>query len=304
MSKLFKRHSKWPTQLNGGLSKRSFLKKGSIATVGLLLIACGSGKKTSKDKTSGSQKDGSTSGNGPVMAIVSADLIVNDVTQRLAFAIMDKFQPQNVGNLNVDVLTPSGKKSSYKAKYQDSGIKNKGIYTVQILLNEKGNYKIEANNESAKFGSNIITKDAPFAPYIGDKAIEVSTPTLKDTQGVDPICTQKPTCSHHSVDLKETLGSKPTVILFATPARCQTAYCGNVLDSAIKVSKKYATIEFIHNEIYKNLTTNEVIDSVKAWDLPSEPWIFAINKDKKVTARLDGAFTENEINELFKTLQN
>ena len=55
--------------------------------------------------------------------------------------------------------------------------------------------------------------------------------------------------------------------------------------------------EFIHMEIFSD---NEIDKGfgpqVRAWQLPTEPWVFAIDRDGKVAARIEGAFSARELN--------
>lgn len=61
--------------------------------------------------------------------------------------------------------------------------------------------------------------------------IAVPTPTIADARGTNPICTRQPQCPFHNVSLDAALKERrPLVVLFATPARCQTDTCGPVLD--------------------------------------------------------------------------
>jgi hypothetical protein len=122
--------------------------------------------------------------------------------------------------------------------------------------------------------------------------------------GVDPICTRNPVCPLHSKSLSALIGhGRPVAVMFATPARCQTRYCGPVLDSMLPLVKTYEEhIDFVHVEIYKNNQTSDVIPTVDAWGLGGEPWLFGVDKSGKVTARLDGAFDQTEMQTLLDDL--
>ena len=41
----------------------------------------------------------------------------------------------------------------------------------------------------------------------------------------------------HDVDFADVVGKKPTVLLFATPALCQSRVCGPVVDVAEQVKR-------------------------------------------------------------------
>ena len=71
---------------------------------------------------------------------------------------------------------------------------------------------------------------------------------------------------------------KPVAVLFATPARCQSQYCGPVLDSLLPLVGDYQDrVDIVHVDIYKDLRTNETSPTVTAWNLPSEPWLFGVD---------------------------
>ena len=122
--------------------------------------------------------------------------------------------------------------------------------------------------------------------------------------GVDPICTRSPVCSLHTKSLKTLIGQgRPVAVMFATPARCQTRYCGPVLDAMLPMVEKYSDrIDFVHVEIYRNNETTDVVPAVSAWGLGGEPWLFGIDSGGLVTARLDGAFDASEIRALLDGL--
>ena len=80
----------------------------------------------------------------------------------------------------------------------------------------------------------------------------------------------------HDDDLAEVLGKKPVVLLFATPALCQSRVCGPVVDIAEQVKRDRGDeAAFIHMEIYNDNPANEGLrPQVQAYGLPTEPWLF------------------------------
>jgi hypothetical protein len=96
---------------------------------------------------------------------------------------------------------------------------------------------------------------------------------------------------------------KPAAVLFATPARCQSLYCGPVLDHLLKVKDAYADrITFVHVEIYRAPTGTALAPTVQAWHIDSEPWLFGVDAGGTIKARLDGAFGGNEMKALLDAL--
>jgi hypothetical protein len=91
--------------------------------------------------------------------------------------------------------------------------------------------------------------------------------------------------------------------MFATPARCQSQYCGPVLDQLLAVKDRYADkVTFIHVEVYPSPESPTPVPAFSGWGLESEPWLFGIGTDGKVTSRLDGAFATTEITALLDGL--
>jgi hypothetical protein len=70
-----------------------------------------------------------------------------------------------------------------------------------------------------------------------------------------------------------------------------------VVDVAEQLKADYGDqAEFIHMEIYRDNDVNKGFrPQVAAWRLPTEPWVFTIDKTGKVAARLEGAFSAREL---------
>jgi hypothetical protein len=135
-------------------------------------------------------------------------------------------------------------------------------------------------------------------PEVGAEAPRIHTPTPEDVGGeVAKIDTRMPPSDMHEQDFADVVGEKPVVLLFATPALCQSRVCGPVVDIAEQVKADLGDeAEFIHMEIFND---NEVEKGfrpqVLAWNLPTEPWLFTVDREGRVAARLEGAFSAREL---------
>ncbi|MGH2683889.1 MAG: hypothetical protein ACRDJP_00290, partial [Actinomycetota bacterium] len=120
-------------------------------------------------------------------------------------------------------------------------------------------------------------------------------------RGVTPICTQEPICPLHDVTLSAALSEgRPVALLIATPAFCQTAVCGPVLDVLLSHRERVADqVRLVHAEVYVNPeeSLNETTEAVKAYRLPFEPVFFVADATGTITARLDYIFDEVEVGE-------
>ena len=58
------------------------------------------------------------------------------------------------------------------------------------------------------------------------------------------------------------------------------------------------TVDFVHVEIYQNLTSNDLVPTVDAWALPSDPWLFGIDPSGTIVVRMDGIFDQADIRDV------
>jgi hypothetical protein len=147
-----------------------------------------------------------------------------------------------------------------------------------------------------------VLKDDPV-PDVGDKAPITHTPTKASVGGdLSKIDTREPPSDMHDDDLADVLGKKPAVLLFATPALCQSRVCGPVVDIAEQVRAKYPDdAAWIHMEIYNdNEAEKGFRPQVVKWSLPSEPWVFTIDRKGRIAAKIEGAFSASELEAALK----
>lgn len=161
-----------------------------------------------------------------------------------------------------------------------------GIYTMRV---EVDGVEVETNLTAAEPGS------LPF-PGPGDQMPPFDTPTSSDGRGVDPICTREPACPFHDVTLSEALTARePIAYLIGTPAYCETAICGPVLDVMMGLAGDYPGVRFLHSEVYTDDSITTPAPAVAAAGLSFEPVVFLIGTDGAITERLDVIVDENEL---------
>ena len=186
--------------------------------------------------------------------------------------------------------------------------KRRGIYTADVTLPQAGPWlgvvqvKKDGKRQNASLAFQV--QDQPKAPVPGAPAPRAASPTVANPLGVDPICTRNPPCPLHDVSLDTAIGAgKPVAVMLATPALCQSRYCGPVLDDLLTLTDQYKDrITFVHVEIYTNLSGNETTPTVQAWGIQTEPWLFGVDATGNVVSRLDGAFGHDEQQQLLQRL--
>ena len=172
------------------------------------------------------------------------------------------------------------------------------VYSTEIEFPSEGEWRIAA---LIKQGDELVATLLPSAsvgefkriPKVGQKAPTIHTPTAEDAGGdLSEVTTRIPPDTQNRVDYADALGKEPIVLLFATPQFCQSRVCGPVVDVAEQVKDQYGDeAAFIHMEIFNDNDPNKgVRPQVRAFRLPSEPWLFAIDRDGTIRAEVEGAF--------------
>lgn len=159
-----------------------------------------------------------------------------------------------------------------------------------------GLYDIDTTYRDERLNSQVQVFPATDVrqPLVGMQLPPASTPTVTQSFDVDPICTRAPQCPFHEVDLTTVLGTGvPVVVLLATPAYCQTAACGPILDLLIDEAAGRDGLVVIHAEVYKNpkgvpdLSQAQLAPLPETYDMLWEPSLFVTDAANTIVARGD-----------------
>jgi hypothetical protein len=184
------------------------------------------------------------------------------------------------------------------------------VYVTNVELPSDGEWRIVALVEKdGELRSSLLASATVGAfarvPRPGQEAPRIHTPTPADVGGdLSKLTTRIPPDTQNRVDYADVLGREPIVLLFATPQFCESRVCGPVTDVAEQVKQEYGDeAAFIHMEIYKDNDPNNVVrPQVRAFRLPSEPWVFAIDRQGRIEATVEGAFGVEELTRVVKGL--
>ncbi|MCE7987417.1 MAG: hypothetical protein DYG89_40130 [Caldilinea sp. CFX5] len=139
---------------------------------------------------------------------------------------------------------------------------------------------------------------------IGEAAPVVDTPTVAAVNNDFGQLTTAPTPNpaFYQLSLADALtNGKPTVLLFATPAFCQTRFCGPAYAITDALQKRYGErANFVHVEVYTGLpnpavTNWQITPAMQAFGLSTEPWLYLIDPQGVVVYRVEGLFTVAEV---------
>src|SRR6266567_2525504 len=154
---------------------------------------------------------------------------------------------------------------------------------------------------------NFDVRERFSAPGYGDPAPRSASPTLPDVGGdASRLCTNQPPCGLHDLSIADALqpARKALVVAFATPAFCTSALCGPELGTVLKLRDAYLDrVNFVHVEIYQYpFEQQKTAKTVDEWHLPSEPWVFMVDRDGVVRDRFEGSAPLDELEPALKTL--
>jgi hypothetical protein len=303
-----------------------------LGPMAILLASCGG---ADSESTESSDPSTSTAGQPDVIDGVSTDefaalaismgFYASDVAarpaQRLPFVIIDQATgaPIRPGSVTVAAIAPLGEGAALipyptsafvpatfhgegLAEGGDEGLATDGAFVVELAFDRPGPdadpWWIWVEADGLYAIAPLVVKSEPDVVAPGDAAPTAASPTITEPLGADPVCTRLPDiCPLHEHSLSDLVGQgRPVVAMFSTPARCTTRVCGPTLELLLaEMATASESVDFVHVEIYQNLTSNDLIPTVDAWALPSDPWLFGIDPSGTIVVRMDGIFDQADI---------
>lgn len=200
---------------------------------------------------------------------------------------------------------------------------------VWAIEGSRGDYVLHTDFTSAGAWKAIFVTEAPGSPQqalgvsfdvvadgsavaVGEAAPVSRTPTLADVGGdIRLLSTDSvPDPAFYRTSVADALARKaPFVLIFATPAFCQSAQCGPTLNLVKSVAKDSpASVTFINVEPYQLTSTEgrlqpvldgqgqlQTVTTVDEWGILTEPWIYTVDRNGIVTDSFEGVVGETEL---------
>ncbi len=189
----------------------------------------------------------------------------------------------------------------------DNGLE-RAYYPLFTTLATAGTWRLVVNANDQELETTLSSLESAELPgrvvQPGEKLPSIATPTSAAPLGVNPVCTAKPPCPLHEVSLDQALKTgNPIALMVSTPAFCQTAICGPVLDLFLDQRETFSqSITMIHLEVYTDDTAKKTTDVVEALGLTYEPSLFLAAPDGTLSERLDYIFDVTELGESLSRL--
>lgn len=276
-----------------------FLTACAAALASIPLAACTPAQTTRQPAPTAEAKR-----SGPTLILATSELVVGH--NRFAVGIVDEAnRPIVDARVTFGFFQISGaegtKRAESPATFRWVDQQTKGIYTAPVQFDAAGRWGVEAvverNGQQQMVRSPFEVKATGSAPMIGAPAVRSKTLTVREVKDPSELCTAAPPCELHTTSLDETLANgKPSVVLFASPGYCSSQTCAPQLGALLGVRPQHVdAVNFVHVEIYKDPRNLVLADAVTEWRLPSEPWIFFVDRGGTIVERYDGIATAEEI---------
>jgi hypothetical protein len=303
----------------------------AVVAVGAVLVACSNGAATSPHATTSSSDgvpypgwpgSGTVVGRGDFVPIlvsaevgVGHDRVLVTVQDRAGRTISspDLSITLRFFDLGTSVERPASEaKATFRWLIPDS----RGIYAAYADFDRAGDWGLEVTGTASGQPERTArvtfsVRQATGTPAIGAAAPRTVTPTASDAAGIATISTDPhPDPAFYTLSIRDAIDArKPLVVIFATPAFCESGTCGPALDLVKQVAGDYVgKVSFIHVEPYRLKSANgriqpvltasghpQPVQAVIEWGLPTEPYVFVVDARGKVAAKFEGPAYPDEL---------
>lgn len=180
----------------------------------------------------------------------------------------------------------------------------KSLYVTHVRVPRAGKYWLLAEpvgGAPVQGLGTLVVKAKSASPPVGARAIPSRTPTIESTGGdLARLTTSTPPdreLLRHSI--AESLAArKPFVVAFATPKFCASRTCGPTVDVVDRVRRDLAGrgVRFIHVEVYRGNDPELGVNRwMTEWGLPTEPWVFVVDRRGRIAAKFEGSVSVREL---------
>lgn len=190
------------------------------------------------------------------------------------------------------------------ASFRGQGLGARGVYVARVDLPTAGEWGVEAqiarpDGMQRALRTRFEVQPTSRTPPIGAPAPPSQQMLLAEVSDPRAVCTAPQPCPFHDITIADALkDGKPVLILFATPAYCTSAVCGPDLETVVALAPEFAgRATFVHVEIYEDPAAQKPLPAVVEWRLPSEPWVFLVDREGRIADKLEGGITADELRE-------
>jgi hypothetical protein len=282
------------------LTRRTLVAAGAAGLGGLALGAC----KGSSDAPK--------KGTGLNLLVVTPE-VPNGRAGRLVFVLQNDDRDPVTPKQATFRFGPSPEKMTSpvaEAEVHTDAAPATSYLSLTVQLSPVGTVWAEVTADGKRATAPVRVVDRLSGVGEGQALPSVVTPSPGDLAGVEVACTRQPACPLHDISLDKALAlKKPLAVLVSTPAFCQTAVCGPVLDVLLKAAPTVGdAVRLLHLEVYaqrprEKIEGTPLSPAVKAFALDAEPSLFLVGADGIVRQRIDGVFGTGEVTRALAALK-
>ncbi|HLE59363.1 MAG TPA: hypothetical protein VJA85_06930 [Candidatus Limnocylindria bacterium] len=191
-----------------------------------------------------------------------------------------------------------------------------GVYVARADFARAGDWGLElvahlADGTQRRSRLSFTVSLTTTTPALGAAAPASDTLTATDASAIARISSDaNPDPDLYRLSISDAIAAgKPFVVVFATPAFCTSATCGPALELVKQVKPEYADrVTFIHVEPYEievELGQRKLkvgpdgypisVPAVTEWGIPSEPYVFVVDAQGRVSAKFEGPAAVEEL---------
>ena len=184
-----------------------------------------------------------------------------------------------------------------------------GVYVADVTFDQPDTMYVRVTG-TLPDGEPLTARTSSFpvqqqsqTPALGSPAPRSDNPTTADVSDIGLIdSSDPPRPEMHALSIAQAIDAgKPAVIAFATPAFCQSRVCGPTMEVMDELYSKYGdTAAFVHVEPYDLAALRQqgqfqLAPAAQEWHLPSEPWVFVLDRQGRVAAKFEGIVTVEDL---------
>jgi len=273
----------------------------------LVLTAC-------DESGNGATPDASSAPTAPAGPALSAQVVASQLTvgvRRVPIGIVDHNTPVTDATVHVRAFASVGGglaqlKDEADAPFRGEGLQGSGLYVAQLRLDTVGQWLAQITVLRPK--ASAVNLPVPFqvlsvatVPAVGQAAPRSRNQTLRDVPDASYIDSGSPPDDMHSISIADAIAQhRPTLVVFATPAFCESATCGPQVHAVQLLEPMYRNrLTFIHVEIYRDFKPDpakrQLTATVQEWRLQTEPWVFLIDGRGTIAAEFEAVTATDEL---------
>ena len=205
--------------------------------------------------------------------------------------------------------------ASVEGAYLASGL-GRGLYRAEVDFDCVGEWGAEVSIELPDGETQTVRLRFAVHPQGGTPALGSPAPrsdspvamTLEEAAAISTDLNPYVPAYHKTVAETVTSGM-PSLVFFATPAFCQTGYCGPTVELVKGVAREHAgELEFVNVEPYElQMTANglqpaldeagqlQPVPAAVDYGIPVEPYLFLVDAEGDVFAKFEGIVGGEEL---------